>query len=420
MESARPGFAVVWKASVVLTAACLCSCAGKNAGIDARQASAQPRLEASESEDLRKYIDKFDPLTDTEDGTPRAVFDPPAGTYAGSYNDLESLIDTASIPDRPVRRVSESQTPADALLEAPPAEEDADDGVVFGPPAPAGAVEPEETPRERLARQVSELRETMRALRASGEGASAEAMELLALRLLDADSAGAELESLKGKLSLGQRRALTALESLLAELRAEDGATAALDARRLARLLTEHADKLADTRPIRITSAALCTSVHSYGSYMKFPDYTFLQGRAQPVIVYVALENFTQKRIGSSSAVESAVRTLLGAPVNSWERGRAAEESSAGDVVVELTETIAIHTDADDLVVWKSPEASVRDVSRDKRKDYYLVQRIVLPPRLTLGKYNVKVTVRDVATGATDEAIIPIEIVADPALASAR
>jgi len=87
---------------------------------------------------------------------------------------------------------------------------------------------------------------------------------------------------------------------------------------------------------------------------------------------------------------------------------------------VELTQSIAIHNDADDLIVWRAPDASIRDVSRDRRQDYYLVQRLDLPSRLTLGKYNVKVTVRDVATGSTDETVIPIEIVADPALVRAR
>ncbi len=93
---------------------------------------------------------------------------------------------------------------------------------------------------------------------------------------------------------------------------------------------------------------------------------------------------------------------------------------AGGDLVVELTESIAIHNDADDLIVWKAPEATIRDVARDRRKDYYLVQRVELPARLTLGKYNLKVTVRDVSTGATDETFIPIEIVADPALVSAK
>jgi hypothetical protein len=296
-----------------------------------------------------------------------------------------------------------------------------------GPPAPS---DPAEAPEARLARQVAALRETIGDLRTGGDAASAEALELLALSLLSADGVQPELDAVKEKLSAGQRRSLSTLEGLLQQVRDGDGVVGALDARRLSRLLSEYGDKLADERPLKITAAALCTSVQSYGSYTKFPENTFLQGRAQPVIVYVALDNFAQRPAAASSRTDGA---LDGAAFNApsakerekkasskWKPKAEAAAPAAKELVVELTESIAIHDDSDDIVVWKAPEASIRDVARDRRKDYYLVQRIELPARLTLGRYNLKVTVHDAASGATDEAVIPFDVVADASLISAK
>jgi len=60
----------------------------------------------------------------------------------------------------------------------------------------------------------------------------------------------------------------------------------------------------------------------------------------------------------------------------------------------------------------------VRDRSRTRRRDFYIVQRIDLPANLSVGKYNLKVAVRDrhAPGGAEAEAVVPIQIVADASL----
>ena len=67
---------------------------------------------------------------------------------------------------------------------------------------------------------------------------------------------------------------------------------------------------------------------------------------------------------------------------------------------------------------WRSAEAVIRDTSRTRR-DFFLVQRIDLPANLSVGKYNLKVTVRDRLAGeggAEAELAVPIQIVADAGL----
>ena len=56
---------------------------------------------------------------------------------------------------------------------------------------------------------------------------------------------------------------------------------------------------------------------------------------------------------------------------------------------------------------------TIVDISRRQRRDFYLVADIELPPTLTVGGYQLKVTLVDETTGAEDAALIPIDIVAD-------
>jgi hypothetical protein len=422
-------------------AATLAGCAGTP---ESRAAAAKPArtspAEEKRIEDLRRFIDESDPIAQLDRGgrdEPRATY--PAPGEADSFaTDLDAAISAIEPPtDLATTKVFKEQ-PADAaapVADPPPAVTPAPVATsaftvpaasatpapesVIGPPSPAAA--PEESPDARLTRQLAEIRQTIAELRAETASPASEAVELLAMQLLRADSVTPEMESLSSRMTPGQRRAMTTLQELLTELRDPETGASALDARRISRLLTEHADKLDDDRPVKITASALCTSVESYGCYTRFSDYTFLQGRPQPAIVYVAVENFTERSLsaqGTPSPTITPISANPAAPGAAWPKPTPRDRKApTTGYVVELTESIAIHNDADDLVVWRAPDASIRDVSRDKRQDYYLVQRVELPARLTLGKYTIKVTVRDTVSGATDEAIIPIQIVADPVIA---
>ncbi len=155
-------------------------------------------------------------------------------------------------------------------------------------------------------------------------------------------------------------------------------------------------DLIKSLRPasgLMILRTALCTRVEGFGRFDPYSTSTFVQGRTLRAIVYVELDGFATRPARDSDPVMSNV--------------------AIGDQVsVDLTQSLSLYHDADDLLAWHRPARGVIETSRNKRRDFYLIQQIDLPPTLTVGRYNLKVTVTDRTTQAQAEAIIPIEIVA--------
>ncbi len=183
----------------------------------------------------------------------------------------------------------------------------------------------------------------------------------------------------------------------LASLSADDKAVliAARD-RLLADPSNASNDLIKSLRPasgLMILRTALCTRVEGFGRFDPYSTSTFVQGRTLRAIVYVELDGFATRPARDSDPVMSNV---------------AIDEQ----VSVDLTQSLSLYHDADDLLAWHRPARGVIETSRNKRRDFYLIQQIDLPPTLTVGRYNLKVTVTDRTTQAQAEAIIPIEIVA--------
>lgn len=183
----------------------------------------------------------------------------------------------------------------------------------------------------------------------------------------------------------------------LASLSAEDkGALAAARDRLLADPSNASNDLIKSLRPasgLMILRTALCTRVEGFGRFDPYGTNTFVQGRTLRAIVYVELDGFATRPARDSDPVMSNV--AIGEQVS-----------------VDLTQSLSLYHDADDLLAWHRPARGVIETSRNKRRDFYLIQQIDLPPTLTVGRYNLKVTVTDRTTQAQAEAIIPIEIVA--------
>jgi hypothetical protein len=57
------------------------------------------------------------------------------------------------------------------------------------------------------------------------------------------------------------------------------------------------------------------------------------------------------------------------------------------------------------------------DRSRTRRDDFFIVQVITPGERLAVGRYQLKVRLRDEKSGAEAESAVGFEMVADPALA---
>jgi outer membrane murein-binding lipoprotein Lpp len=165
-----------------------------------------------------------------------------------------------------------------------------------------------------------------------------------------------------------------------------------------AALARSFADDLNEDRPLEITAAALCSRVDGFGRYNAFHTPKFLSGRAARVVVYVEIDHFSH------------------APLTSNYRGP--NQSDAPQWEVRLSQEINLYRANETVPVWTLPASTLTDISRNKRRDFHVTNQITLPATLALGMYKLKVTMRDLVSGAQAEKTIAIQIVTDPGLLS--
>ena len=138
---------------------------------------------------------------------------------------------------------------------------------------------------------------------------------------------------------------------------------------------------------IRVTRALLCTRVDGFGKYEPFASNEFLAGRAQEVIVYVEVDRFGHREMTGTD-------------------GQPRYE-------VELSQRLELYHVADDLNTWNRAAEIDRSVSRNRVRDYYLINKVTLPANLGVGRYHLKVVMRDLVDEKVSELIIPIRMVAN-------
>lgn len=139
----------------------------------------------------------------------------------------------------------------------------------------------------------------------------------------------------------------------------------------------------------RIARAALCTSVAGFGQYTAFKDLTFTAGRPVRAILYIELDGFTHKT--EASGEDGTPR---------WS--------------IEVSRELSLYSGG--LLVWHRPPESVREVSLNQRRDFYLVEEIVLPSTLGVGRFELKITTRDLGLATTPiaEVVLPVRLVSEP------
>lgn len=158
--------------------------------------------------------------------------------------------------------------------------------------------------------------------------------------------------------------------------------------------LVQALSRLAPPSALKIPRAALCSRVSGFGHFDAFPTTTFIAGRPIRAIVYVEVDGFAARPAREGDPVQQGV------PL--------AEQLS-----VDLAQSLTLYQDPSGLLSWHRPARPVIETSRNKRRDFYIIQQIELPPTLSIGRYNLKVMVRDRTTGGESEAILPIQIVGD-------
>jgi hypothetical protein len=179
-------------------------------------------------------------------------------------------------------------------------------------------------------------------------------------------------------LPADERQLLTTVIDSLAAfrmgLRSGDG----LMATRVAPLLAL-VDHIKSQTPLALPTLALCSKVTQFGIYDPLEPPRFAAGKETSTIVYCEVENFTS---------------------NEQPDGRFATKLSYEAVLYGDGERSA-------AVLGKKP-ASIVDVCRNRRRDFFLADRLTIPASLPVGKYILKVTVVDELANHVAERTVPI------------
>ncbi len=131
---------------------------------------------------------------------------------------------------------------------------------------------------------------------------------------------------------------------------------------------------------LKLPTVALCTRVGGFGDYAPFDHYAFTAGAEQKAIVYLEIDDFVS------------------------------EINDKGEYVTELSQQLTIYSDRDGIPAWTGDWQTAVDVTKNKRQDFFTVQGITLPKNLSVGKYTLKLRVRDEKSKAEAETSVGLEI----------
>jgi hypothetical protein len=146
---------------------------------------------------------------------------------------------------------------------------------------------------------------------------------------------------------------------------------------------------------LRISALVACRRIEAFGKYTALDVSALAAGRAQVMLLYTELEGFAHRTAGGMPPPPGVVRT---------------EDDGQTEWVVHLGQSVEIRRD-DGTLVGNYQEQMLREVTRRRRKDFYLVQRVTLPSTLAPGSYTLKAIVRDVATGQVAERTLGLKVV---------
>ncbi len=146
---------------------------------------------------------------------------------------------------------------------------------------------------------------------------------------------------------------------------------------------------LASHPQLSVATAALCSRVGGFGDYDEFPRndagrYSFLAHSGQQAVVYVEVDDYQS------------------------------EHNDKEQWVTELSQQLVIYSDRDGIPVWREDWQVGVDASKNRRQDFFIVQLITLPRQLSVGRYQLKILLRDRKSGAEAETAVELEMIADP------
>ncbi len=136
---------------------------------------------------------------------------------------------------------------------------------------------------------------------------------------------------------------------------------------------------VADRADPIVKSIEWCRKVVTFGVFEEMDASEFVAGQATRTIIYTEIANLS------------------------------AEQTSDGQYRTSLSTRAEVLT-ADGTSVWQHEEPDIVDVCRRRRTDFFIAERITLPPTLSAGDYVFKLLVEDKLSGKANEASRPFTI----------
>lgn len=196
-------------------------------------------------------------------------------------------------------------------------------------------------------------------------------IELAVGRDVSFDDIGSRLSAETRSLLANLYQAVGAVRELAANpLSTGEAALAQVEALRAT--LAQRADPV-------IATVALCRRVVTFGVFDEMEPDSLIAGREIQTIVYSEVENLQAVRT-EDARFETRLATRL-----------------------ELFST-------DGTSVWLKEEPEIVDVCRRRRHDFFIAQRITVPPTIPAGEYILKVGIEDRNAGRAAEYTMPLTI----------
>lgn len=211
---------------------------------------------------------------------------------------------------------------------------------------------------------------------------AASQLDLQLLRFIHGDSTPDQ--AALANLPQEDRDTLNALIDGLANYRSQLRADDNMLLNKKVKPLLDMAERLRASTDLEVSKIAVCREVAAFGQYEPIEPARLeaKQGQDFKPIIYCEVSNF------SSTPNERSI----------WE--------------TKLKYSASLYKDdGDGIEVWRGKPAEITDMCRNRRKDFFIRDYVVLPQTLSLGGYLFKVTVTDEQANRVAEATVPIQIV---------
>lgn len=179
-------------------------------------------------------------------------------------------------------------------------------------------------------------------------------------------------------LSIEDREILAALLDGLSNFRANAGSDRSAMLSRRVQPLLEMSQRLRAATVLSVPTLVLCRKVDGFGVYDPVDTDRLPAGQETALVMYCEVENFSSRR-----------------DAQGW--------------VTELTEEAVLYNERGQRV-WHEARQPIRDLSRNRRHDFFVARRVKLPV-LPAGHYTLTVSIADQQSNRITEKSLNIRLV---------